>query len=297
MQAERAEFLAWLANERRFSPLSVEAYAGDLDRCLRFLAGHLGGAPDAARFAALTPAELRAWLADMAAEGLTAATRARKLSVIRTFAKFLARRHGFAVPAARALATPRRHAPLPRALSAPDAAAITAAPEGGGWVAARDDAVLALAWGAGLRIGEILGLNRAVAPLPAALTVRGKGNKDRVVPVLEAVRHAVDKYLAKAPPLPSAGPLFIGVRGGRLDAAVVQKMLRDRRRARNLPEHATPHALRHSFATHLLEGGADLRLIQDLLGHASLSTTQRYTAVDGARLLAVHQAAHPRAKA
>jgi integrase/recombinase XerC len=293
MHAERAAFLAWLAAERRFSPLSVEAYERDLDRCLAFLTEHLGAPPDAKAFAALRPADLRAWLASMAAEGLSAATRARKLSVIRTFGKFLARRYGLAVPAAKALATPRRHAPLPRALTADQAAAITQAP-GVGWVAARDDAVLALAWGAGLRIGEILGLPRRAAPLPAALTVRGKGNKDRVVPILAAVRDAVARYVAAAPPLDASGPLFIGVRGGRLDAAVVQKMLRDRRRAKNLPEHATPHALRHSFATHLLEGGADLRLIQELLGHASLSTTQRYTAVDAAQLARVHGAAHPR---
>jgi integrase/recombinase XerC len=166
--------------------------------------------------------------------------------------------------------------------------------------AARDVALFTLLYGCGLRIGEALGLDLRDAPLPgaeAALRVRGKGEKDRLVPVLPVVRQAMAAWIAQHPDQRPDAPLFVGARGGRLDAAVAQRNLRNWRRLAGLPEHATPHALRHSFATHLLGGGADLRAIQDLLGHASLSTTQRYTAVDGARLLAVHLAAHPRAKA
>jgi integrase/recombinase XerC len=198
--------------------------------------------------------------------------------------------------------TPKVPRLLPRPLAEPDA---QAALDGVGeaarqpWVALRDEAVLALAWGAGLRISEILGIRRGDAPLPGSdtpLRVVGKGAKARSVPVLPAVRERVRAYLEACPlPLAAAGPLFVGVRGGPLRQALVQRAMRQWRMLRGLPDSATPHALRHSFATHLLAGGADLRAVQDLLGHASLSTTQRYTAVDQVALLRVHAAAHPRA--
>jgi integrase/recombinase XerC len=188
---------------------------------------------------------------------------------------------------------------VPKALSVADAAEIVEAPASASdtWQAERDIAVFTLLYGCGLRISEALGLARAAAPLGEQITITGNGNKQRLVPVLPAVRQAVAAYLAACPyKLPPDGPLFVGARGGPLNARIVQRQMETLRRALGLPETATPHALRHSFATHLLAGGGDLRAIQELLGHASLSTTQRYTSVDSARLLAVYEAAHPRAR-
>lgn len=303
----RAAWLAWLAGERRSSPHTLEAYGADAAAFLGFLTRHLGGEPDLAALGTLAPADLRAFLAHRASEGDSPATRARRLAAIRGFLRYLTRHHGMAALPLGALRGPRPKPPIPRALTPEDARA--AASEVGevhalgrherpALQAARDVALLTLLYGAGLRISEALGLNVADAPLPGrdeALRVRGKGNKERVVPVLPAVRAAIADYLRHRGPGGAQEPLFIGARGGRLDAAVAQRSLRAFRRLAGLPEHATPHALRHSFATHLLGGGADLRAIQDLLGHASLSTTQRYTAVDAAGLLATWRKAHPRA--
>jgi integrase/recombinase XerC len=294
-------FLDWLAAERRASPLTIEAYAGDLAVFLGFLTAHLGGEPDMAALGALRPADLRAWLAHLAELGLGNASRARRLSAIRSFFRYLARRHGVTNPALSLLARPRVRPPVPRALSVADARSVTddiAEMAHSAALSARDTALFTLLYGAGLRIGEALSLDVRDAPLPGrteALRVLGKGGKQRIVPVLPAVRAAVAAWLRLHPAPAPESPLFLGARGARLDAAVAQKVLRDFRRLNGLPEHATPHALRHSFATHLLAGGADLRSIQDLLGHASLSTTQRYTSVDEASLLAVWQRAHPRA--
>jgi len=301
---------AWLdmmARERRASPNTVEAYRGDLTLFLDFLARHLGEPPDVLALGMLRPTDLRSFLADRARDGDSNATRARRLAAIRGFLRHLARRHGGGTAAIAGLRGPRAKAPVPRALT-PEAAREIARDIGGvhdperahhpAMQAARDVALFTLLYGCGLRIAEALALHVRDAPRPGAdgaLRVIGKGSKERVVPVLPAVRQAVAAWLAQHPdPRPDA-PLFVGARGARLDPAVAQRALREFRRLAGLPEHATPHALRHSFATHLLGGGADLRAIQDLLGHASLSTTQRYTKVDAAGLLATWKAAHPRA--
>lgn len=297
-----AAYLGWLGGQRRAAAATVTSYGHDVAGFLGFLTTHLGAEPDRAALARLGQADLRAWLAHLAAQGLAAPSRARALSAVRGFFRFLARTGGPANPAADALAAPRRRAPVPRALAVEEAVTVTEAISEDAaepWVAARDAAVAALLYGAGLRIAEALSLTRAEAPLPghdAGLRVSGKGGKERVVPVLPAVREAVAAYLALCPHrLGPGGPLFVGVRGGALNQRQVRAAMIALRRRLGLPEHATPHALRHSFATHLLESGADLRAIQDLLGHASLSTTQRYTAVDAARLMAVWKKAHPRA--
>jgi len=302
-----ANWLETLARERRASDNTVEAYRADLSLFLGFLTRHLGEEPDLAALAALRPADLRAFLAERAREGDGNATRARRLAAVRGFLRHLARRHGGSTAAIAGLRGPRAKAPVPRALT-PDAAKEVASGIGAvhdperavspAMQAARDVALFTLLYGCGLRISEALGLDVRDAPQPgseAALRVRGKGDKERVVPVLPAVRQAITAWLAQHPePNPDA-PLFVGARGARLDPAVAQRSLRNFRRLAGLPEHATPHALRHSFATHLLGGGADLRAIQELLGHASLSTTQRYTKVDAASLLETWRRAHPRA--
>lgn len=295
----RAVFLQWLEQERRASPLTVEAYGTDLAGFLGFLTGHLGGEPDTTTLASLRPADFRAWLASMANDNAVNATRARHLSAVRSFFKYLARRHGVENPSVALVATPRSRRPLPRALTPEDARAVTtdvAELQDTAALQARDTALFTLLYGAGLRIAEALALDvRDVPAGDAPLRVIGKGSKERIVPLLPAVRAAIGAWLARHPDRQPGSPLFLGARGKRLDPAVAQKAMRDYRHLNGLPEHATPHALRHSFATHLLAGGADLRSIQDLLGHASLSTTQRYTAVDEAQLMAVWRKAHPRA--
>ncbi|MBP0463522.1 tyrosine recombinase XerC [Roseomonas sp. PWR1] len=303
----RAAWLDWLARERRASAHTIEAYGADAALFLGFLTHHLGDVPDLAALGALRPADLRAFLAARAAEGDSGATRARRLAAIRGFLRHMTRHHGMAALPLGALRGPRPKAPIPRALT-PEAARSVAREAGeiydparhenAPMQAARDVALFSLLYGAGLRISEALSLDLRDAPLPGradALRVRGKGDKERLVPVLPAVRAAIAAYLAERGPGAPEEPLFLGARGKRLDAAVAQRALREFRRLAGLPEHATPHALRHSFATHLLGAGADLRAIQDLLGHASLSTTQRYTAVDAAGLLATWKKAHPRA--
>jgi integrase/recombinase XerC len=300
-EAARQAFLAWLGTERRASPLTTEAYAADLAEFLGFITLHVGAELELSALASLRAADLRAWLAHGAAEGRGNATRARHLSAVRSFFRWLSRRHGISNPQVRLLATPRAKRPLPRALTPLDARAVaedigemsdTAA------IQARDAALFTLLYGCGLRIAEALALNLADAPREggdAPLRVMGKGSKERIVPVLPVVRQAVSAWLRFHPRPDPAAPLFLGARGGRLDPAVAQRTLREFRRLSGLPEHATPHALRHSFATHLLADGADLRSIQELLGHASLSTTQRYTSVDTGRLMEVWRQTHPRA--
>jgi integrase/recombinase XerC len=301
MQATEAleAFCAWLGGERRAAPLTVEAYQHDVAAFLGFLTQHIGGDPDLAALAALRAADLRAWLADEANKGAGNATRARHLSAVRTFFRFLTRRYGLSNPQIGLIQGPRLRTPLPRALSPPQAIAVSrdigdlSAPA----VAARDTALFTLLYGAGLRIGEALSLDVEAVPPPTAeatLRVTGKGSKQRLVPLLPEVSAALAAWLRRHPQRSPDAPLFLGVRGARLDPAVAQRTMRDYRRQHGLPDHATPHALRHSFATHLLAGGADLRSIQELLGHASLSTTQRYTAVDEARLAEVWRRAHPR---
>ncbi len=297
----REAFLAWLALEKRASPLTVEAYGTDLASFLGFLTGHLGAEPDLAALVRVTQADVRAWLARLAGEGLVNASRARHLSAVRSFFRYLARHHGLENAAIALVSTPKTRRPLPRALAPEAARGITediGEMSAHAAIQARDTALFTLLYGCGLRIAEALALNVRDAPRPggdAPLRVTGKGARERIVPVLPVVRQAIAAWLALHPAPSPEAPLFLGARGKRLDPAVAQRTLRLYRHQNGLPEHATPHALRHSFATHLLAGGADLRAIQDLLGHASLSTTQRYTSVDEARLLEVWRKAHPRA--
>jgi integrase/recombinase XerC len=298
-QEARAAFLVWLGQERRAATHTVTAYAGDVAAFLAFLTAHLGQEPTLADLAALRAADLRAWLADCAGLGHQNTTRARRLAAVRTFFRYLARRHGVANTAIALLATPRAKPPIPRALD--QAAARAVVDEIGDLsnstaIATRDTALFTLLYGCGLRIGEALALDIRDAPREhAPLRVRGKGGKERLVPVLPAVRAALAAWLSLHPDPAPGAPLFTGARGGRLNPAIAQRRLAAYRRLAGLPDHATPHALRHSFATHLLAAGGDLRSIQELLGHASLATTQRYTAVDEAGLLDVWRRTHPRA--
>ncbi len=292
-------FLDMLAHEKRASPLTVEAYGHDLAGFLGFITQHLGGEPDIAALGVLRPADFRAWLASEANDGISSTSRARHLSAVRSFFRFLHKRHGVENTAIRTIATPRSKRPLPRALTEADARNVAAAigeVEDEPWLSARNEALFTLLYGCGLRISEALALNVGNAPRGDTLLVRGKGDKERIVPVLPLVQSRIAHWLTQHPsPAPDA-PLFIGAKGCRLNPGVAQRALRNFRRLNGIPEHATPHALRHSFATHLLAGGADLRSIQELLGHATLSTTQRYTAVDATQLLTVWKKAHPRAR-
>ena len=296
-------WLDWLAHQKRHSAATVKAYRTDLFAFLQFCAEHLGEPPDLDALLGLSAADFRAWLAARHRRGLARRSTARALAAVRSFYRFLDRQHGRHNPAAAALRTPRLEQRLPRPLSAPHIATLLDHPgavDDPPWVGKRDLALLLLLYGAGLRIGEALGLDRrAVGAAPAALgalTVTGKGGKQRLVPILPAIAQALADYLDACPQHVAGGAaLFLGVRGKRLQSAVVRRRMQHLRRLAGLPENATPHALRHSFATHLLAGGADLRVIQELLGHASLSTTQGYTAVEGERLMKLYHRAHPRA--
>lgn len=294
------DWFRWLEGERRASAHTVAAYRRDLSGFFAFLAEHLGGAPALADLAALRAADFRGYLARRRSDGLNAASLARILSTVRSFFRFLDRNGIAHNPALAGVRTPKQPHAVPKPLPVADAMAVVSLatePTGDSWTGLRDSAVLALLYGCGLRISEALGLNRNAAPLGRTLTITGKGRKQRMLPVLPAVARGVDAYLKAVPfPLGPSDPLFVGVRGSRLNAGVVQKRMRQLRRSLGLPETATPHALRHSFATHLLAADGDLRSIQELLGHASLRTTQRYTAVDAARLLDVYDRAHPRAR-
>ena len=295
-----ARWQAWLADERRASPHTIDGYSRDLAAFLTFLATHLGQAPGLADLAALRATDFRAWLARRAMSGLARSSTARALSVVRGFYRHLERHGTIENAAIKTVRTPKQPRAVPRPLTvadAKDAIAAVGRRRCAPWVAARDTAVLTLLYGCGLRVSEALALERRAAPLGESLRVAGKGGKERMVPVLPAVGAAVEDYLAACPFDPGPeGPLFLGVRGGRLGPRAVQAAMQALRRRLGLPESATPHALRHSFATHLLAAGGDLRSIQELLGHASLSTTQRYTQVDGEALMAVYAKAHPRAR-
>jgi integrase/recombinase XerC len=300
----QAAFLQWLEQERHASRHTIESYGTDLGHFLRFMTAHLGTEPDLAAFGDLRAQDFRSWLASMVQEGVGNATRARRLAAARSFFRYLARRRGLSNAALRLVTTPRVSPPVPRALSPAEARKVAldgaAAPDASDFVQARDAGLFTLLYGCGLRIAEALALNVGDIPARTArepvLRICGKGRKERLVPLLPAVHEALTGWLAVHPAPAAANPLFIGTRGKRLNPGVAQRNLRAFRRAAALPEHATPHALRHSFATHLLEGGGDLRSIQELLGHASLSTTQRYTNVDRRQLMAVWRKAHPRAR-
>jgi integrase/recombinase XerC len=293
-------WLAWLAGERRASAHTVAAYGRDLAGFFDFLAEHRGEVTSLAAIDALKPADFRAYLAHRAADDCERSTIARGLSVLRGFVKFLERRGLASAPALAVLRAPKLPQGVPKPLTVADASATVAAAGDlteSVWQQKRDIAVLTLLYGCGLRLSEALGMTRAEAPRGDLLVVTGKGRKQRQVPVLAAVREAIADYLAACPfPPAKDGPLFVGARGGPLNPRLVQRQMQRLRGLLGLPETATPHALRHSFATHLLGGGGDLRAIQELLGHASLSTTQRYTKVETEHLLAVYEAAHPRAR-
>jgi integrase/recombinase XerC len=296
----RAQVLAWqreLGSVRRLAPKTLEAYGRDLDQFLQFLAGHAGGPVSLATLRELRGADIRAFMAQRRAESLQSRSLARVLSALKSFFRFLERENIVSIEALNVLRTPKLPRSLPKALSVGEARqtlASTAEMEERPWVAARDMAVIALCYGAGLRISEALALTAADLEA-AAVSVTGKGGKVRLVPLIAPVREAIAKYQAICPFHPDSDqPLFRGVKGGVLSPRLIQLRMEQLRSALGLPPSATPHALRHSFATHLLSKGGDLRSIQELLGHASLSTTQIYTAVDTERLLESYRLAHPR---
>jgi integrase/recombinase XerC len=304
VNAEIGRWLAYLGNEKRMSGKTLEAYRRDVGQFLAFLREHLGGAPSLKSLARLTPADVRAFMAARRSDGAGNRTLMRGLAGARSFARFLERNGKGKVGALSAIRTPKLPRSLPKPLAIKDAKRMADTELRAGetrepWILARDAAVLGLLYGSGLRIAEALSLKRKDAPVPGVgdqLTVTGKGNKTRMVPVLPQVAKLIADYIALCPhELPAVGPLFIGARGGPLGPRIVQLAMERMRGALGLPDSATPHALRHSFATHLLARGGDLRAIQELLGHASLSTTQIYTAVDSERLLEVYASAHPRA--
>ena len=289
----------WLAYERQASAHTLANYGGDLAAFLAFLAEHLGGPADLDDLERLGVADFRSWLARRRAAGKAATSTARALSAVRSFFKRLERTGRLQSPALAAIGSPRKPHAVAKPLSPPLAKATLAAAgelTETGWIGLRDVAVLTLLYGAGLRIAEALALNAGEFGDGDSLIVRGKGNKERMVPVLPAVAAAIARYRAACPyRLVADGPLFVGARGKRLRPEIVQRLMRRLRGALGLPASATPHALRHSFASHLLARGGDLRTIQELLGHASLSSTQRYTEIDGGHLLRVYDASHPRA--
>jgi integrase/recombinase XerC len=297
--AALAEWLSHLRALNGAAANTVEAYRRDVSRYLRFLADHQGGAGGLARVALTTQGDLRAWMAEERARGLSARSLARALSAVKGFTAWAADRTGADASTVLSARGPKFRRKLPRPISEEGAAAILTgigddARED--WIAARDTAVLTLLYGLGLRISEALALTGADFPLPAVLRITGKGGKVRIVPVLPAAADAVAQYVGLCPfPLAPDAPLFRGARGGPVNPRLIQSAMERARLRLGLPATATPHALRHSFATHLLSAGGDLRAIQELLGHASLSTTQAYTAVDTARLMEVYEKAHPRA--
>jgi len=300
---EMARWLSHLGAERRLSPKTLEAYGRDLRQCLDFLCAHWGERVTLARFAALEATDIRAFMAMRRADDIAGRSLMRALAGLRSFGRFLEREGKGKVGALSAIRAPKVAKTLPKPLPMASAKRLADADERAGeeretWVLARDAAVMALLYGSGLRISEALGLKRREVPRPGegdVLIVTGKGNKTRMVPVLQNVLALVQEYVAMCPyPLPAEGPIFLGARGGPLSPRIIQLAMERLRGALGLPDSATPHALRHSFATHLLSRGGDLRAIQELLGHSSLSTTQIYTGIDSERLLEVYANTHPR---
>ena len=303
LAVEVVRWLSYLSAERRMSPKTVEAYGRDVRQFLAFLSEYLGRRATLPALAQLKPLDVRAFMAARRADDISSRSLMRMLAGVRSFARFLERNGKGKVGALAAVRAPKLAKTLPKPLAIAAAKRITdtdlrAGEEREPWIFARDAAVLALLYGSGMRISEALTLKRKDGPTAGgdAITVVGKGNKARMVPVLPQVAKLVAEYVALCPyELPADGPLFVGAKGGTLSPRIVQLTMARLRGALGLPETATPHALRHSFATHLLARGGDLRAIQELLGHASLSTTQIYTAVDTERLLEVYRSAHPRA--
>jgi integrase/recombinase XerC len=289
---------SYLQHDRRRSPHTVRAYVATAHRFVNFLGRHRG--EQIGRFAllALGAPDLRAFLAERRASGLGASSAARELSAVRAFLNYAAEQQGETAQLPRTRA-PKRPRTLPRPASPEDAMGLAHDAAGAAsteWIGARDLAILLLLYGAGLRVAEALSLTARVLPVGPSMRVIGKRSKSRVVPIVPAVAQAIEDYARQCPfPLSGDVPLFVGARGGPLNGDLVRRAVRSARQRLGLPDSLTPHALRHSFATHLLARGADLRALQELLGHASLSSTQIYTAVDAARLLDVYRHAHPRA--
>jgi len=296
----RALVLRWsdyLLHDRRRSAHTARAYVATAHRLIDFLGGYRGETIEASNLLNLTSADLRAFLAERRRNGLGASSAGRELSAVRAFLTYAADAHGQTAQLPRTKA-PRRPRTLPRAVAADEAMALAEDAGGAaeGWVGARDLAILLLLYGAGLRVAEALSLTGGVRPIGQTLRITGKRSKTRIVPIMPAVREAIEDYVRQCPwPIERDAPLFHGARGGPLNPDLVRRAVAAARRRLGLPDSLTPHALRHSFATHLLARGVDLRALQELLGHASLSSTQIYTAVDAARLLDVYRHAHPRA--
>ena len=293
------DWLTSLAAVRGRADATIEAYRRDVSDYLGFLTKHFGAPIGRDHLGRIAVTDLRAWMASRRASGLSARSVARELSAVRTFHGWLDQTHGLPCPALGAIRAPKLPARLPRPVSPDQAHRLidASASHHEPWIAARDLAALTLIWGTGMRIAEALSLRRRDAPLPEILRITGKGGKVREVPVVPAAREAVDTYLNLCPHAPGPeGALFLGARGGPLHPRLLQGAMQTARQALGLPDTATPHALRHSFATHLLAAGGDLRAIQELLGHASLSSTQIYTGVDQDRLMEVYAQAHPRAR-
>lgn len=292
-------WLEWQKSLNGAATNTLDAYARDVGDFLAFMSVHKGAAQGIAPLMRLTVSDMRAWMAQARGSGIGSRSLARKLSAVKSFFRWLSEREGAEISAVLAARSPKFQRKLPRPLSEDAAQAMIETVEfqhENPWIATRDMAVITLLYGCGLRISEALSLDGQDAPLPPVLRIIGKGGKERVIPVIGAARDAVEAYLALCPwPLEPDQPLFRGLRGGRLSPRAVQKVMERARAQLGLPASATPHAMRHSFATHLLSAGGDLRAIQELLGHASLSTTQAYTAVDQARLMEVYDKAHPKA--
>ena len=300
--AARDALQEWLDHQKSLkgsAENTVTAYAGDVTEFLAFITGHKEESQGLGALSKITISDMRAWMANSRGAGVGPRSLARKLSAVKVFYRWLAAREGFEPTAVLLTRSPKFTKKLPRPLAIDAARDMIETVEMQSlepWVAARDAAVVTLLWGCGLRISEALGLKGIDAPLPQVMRITGKGGKERIVPVVDAARAAVDAYVKACPHiLTNDGPLFRGVRGGVLSPRAIQKAMASARMQLGLPATATPHALRHSFATHLLNAGGDLRTIQELLGHASLSTTQAYTAIDTARLLDVYDNAHPKA--
>ncbi len=301
--AHRDALQDWLAGLSALDAASEHtraAYARDVGRFLAFLAQHLGGGAGMRQLGEITQADMRAWMAHERATGLCSRSLARKLSAVKSFARWLAEREDLEVSAILAARAPKYARNLPRPLSesaARDMIALMPVQTRDDWTGLRDAAVVTLLYGCGLRVSEALGLMGRDLPLGESLRIDGKGGRERIVPLLPAARAAIDAYLRACPhPMAADAPLFRGNRGGALGRRHVAKVMESTRHQLGLPATATPHALRHSFATHLLTAGGDLRAIQELLGHASLQSTQVYTAVENGRMLEVYNAAHPRAR-
>ncbi len=295
-----AEWVTYLSLEKHFSKHTLRAYTSDMEYFFGFLTKHLGKPPSMNDLGDASIRDFRSWLSKKTMEGAGAATRARSLAAVRNFLKWLDRNGHLHNPAIASIRTPKMPKKIPRALPPKQAREVVENADSipkENWIGMRDRALFMLLYGCGLRIDEALQLNYGTRPLNAEVRVMGKGSKERMVPVIPVVEKMLNEYLAVVPfPMEKETPLFLGAKGGRLAQGVAQRDLRNLRKAIGLPESVTPHALRHSFATHILVAGVNLRVIQELLGHASVSSTQRYTDYDNAQLMEIYMNAHPRAK-